>query len=234
MKRIYFILLLFLVAIDVQGSGLVSIEDFKKVTREDERQAIIRQAPPEQKEVLTKIDLHLSLVQDLGGEAQLKRFKEGCVSRARGFVGIEGLFNEYIMVFGSYANGVMDANKAAGMPVVQQREVEMKLSQGEDAIRKNVDTLLFNLAASPEALELNRRANALAIKLNDRTTVTDSNPFHPITTEERKQVDKQMDQIFSELERLPKLTPEEAQKEYDAFTEEQVREERPHGGMQTR
>jgi hypothetical protein len=37
------------------------------------------------------------------------------------------------------------------------------------------------------------------------------------------EVDKQMDQIFEEMKKLPTLPPEQVQREYDALTDDKIR-----------
>jgi hypothetical protein len=78
------------------------------------------------------------------------------------------------------------------------------------------------MAATPEALALNKEAGELCDQLSARLMSNDSTSSEPMTREQLIDVDKQIDRMFEEMKKLPKLTPQEAQKEFDAFTDEKL------------
>jgi hypothetical protein len=222
LRGIFFVLLF---AARVAGADPISIGEFKKITNADERRKLIDQAPSGQKEELERIDLHLALLARWGGEAGFKTHKEACIARARGFVCLVPIFDAYVNIRSSYMAGVLITDEKAGMKLEQLQEVEKKLTEENRSVEKwvsTVDSLVFNLAVSPEALELEKRAEKMIEKLSSRTITDGSTPFRLITKEERMEVDRQMKQIYEEIKKLPKLTPEQAQREYDAFPDEKV------------
>jgi len=219
-------MLLFLIAgFAAQGVEPISIEEFKKIPSEVERAKIIEQAPPEQKEELWKLSVHLERARAWGGEAGLKGARERAMLGARGLGNLGTLFSQQINVWQVYIGGVEEANEKAGKTKQELAEIEKKLMAEEEALSKRlpiVDSLLLHLAASPRALELNKEADKLADEMFKKTSTDGITPFHPITTEERMAFDKRVEQIFQEIKRLPKLSPQQVQKEFDATTEDKV------------
>jgi hypothetical protein len=226
MKTIYSIFLALLILPHVRGTEPVSIEKFEKITDASERAKLIDQAPPEQKEKLKSIDsLHQGLLLRWGGEAGLKTAKESLAVKARGLGSLEDLFKMQTGIWGSYIGGALATNEKEGGTNNQQNAELKKATEEEDAIEKRlpiVHTLVFNMAASPQALELNKRAEQFRQKLSKRLMTDGSAPCLPITNEERVEVNRRMDQFFTEMQNLPKLTPEQAQKECDAISDEKV------------
>lgn len=226
MKIRYGIFLVLLVLPRVQGTEPVSIEKFEKITDESERAKLIDQAPTGQKEELQKIDsLHQGLLLRWGGEAGLRAAKESLAVHERGLQRLENLFNLQINVWGSYIGGVLAANENAGIAIGQQTVAVKKATEEEDAIEKRlpiIHTLIFNLAASPQALELNKRAGQFGQELSRRLMTDGTVPCRPITNDERMEVNRRMDQIYGKMQKLPRLTAEQAQKECDAITDDKV------------
>jgi hypothetical protein len=222
MKMTYTVLLFLLLLPRIWGADQVSIEEFKKITNEDDRRMIIAKAPPDQKAELKQIDLHMALLARWGGDAGFRAHKESFVARARGLGALEFIFGFQVDLWGSYFAGLTAANEKAGMTNGQQEEAEKRITEEEAAFHKrfeNVHSLVFNMAASPEALALSKEAGELGDKLSERFSRNGSNP---VTKDELTQINKQMAQIFDEMSKLPKLTPEQLQKEYDSVTDEQV------------
>jgi hypothetical protein len=224
-KTIYTALLILLISPHVWGAKPISIDDFEKITNEDDRRIIIDQAPPEQKEELKKLDLHMGMLSRWGGETGFKIHKETCITRVRGLGCLENVFAAYLNIRESYIAGVMITNEKAGTPLEQRQEIERTLREEEKAVNTEsatVHSLVYSLAASPNALALNKSACKLADALSNRTVTNGSAPYHLITKEERIEADQQMHQIYDKLQKLPKLTPAQLQSEYNAFTDQQV------------
>jgi hypothetical protein len=223
MKTVYLVLSIVVLVSRGYAAGTISIDDFKKITNEDQRRLIIDQAPPNEKAELQAIDLHLGLLAGWGGDSGLRNHKETCIIKARGLIALEAVFGEYNNFWGGYASAMISADKRPGMKPEQQKKIVKKWVKEEllavgNRI-KDIHSLVYHLAPTPAALELCNRAGALADQLAKRDTWDGSAPYQPITTEERKGIDEKIDQILDELHRLPKLTPEQLQKEYDAFTD---------------
>jgi hypothetical protein len=138
MKATCIILLIFVILPHAWGADQVSIEDFKRITNPDERRTIIRQAPPEQREELKKIDLHLALLARWGGEDGFKATKETCIVRARGLGSLEDIFGVEGQIWTGYASGVLTADDKAGMPPEKRMDVEKKLTEEEDVRSKRL------------------------------------------------------------------------------------------------
>jgi len=100
-----------------------------------------------------------------------------------------------------------------------------KLRNEETPIKSRlavVHSLVYNLAASPGALELEKKAETLDVELEKRLTTDGRTPYTPITESERMAFDKQLDEIFETLTKLPVLPPQQVQKEYEEFSEEKI------------
>jgi hypothetical protein len=225
MKLLYSILLIGLSMVYCRAGDLISIDDFKKVKDPDKREELIQKAPPEQREALKKIHLHMYLLDYFGGEAGLKREKESYVAKARGFERLESLFDQQGNMWEEYIGAVDTANEKAGMTHDKMADAERELRIEEASIKSRlaaVHSLLFNLAASPAALELDKKAGDLDEKIEKRLVSDGTTPNSPITKSERLEYDKQLDQTFEELKKLPALPPEQVQKEYNEFPEEKI------------
>ena len=217
----------------VRGANSISIDAFKIITSYEERDKLIDQAPPERQNELIKIDHHLRLLSHFGGEAKLKYEKERQVSLARGFEFMEELFSSYAHIWDGYIAATMEKSKKEGNTHDQLVRKEKELDKEQRNIYNRVSiahSIIFNMAASPQALELEKKAEVLlqdwqARLINNRITMDGPgpHPHRPITKEERIEVDKQIDKVFEEMKKLPALTPEQAQKEYNDFPEERIR-----------
>jgi hypothetical protein len=222
-------LLSLIVCITQQSSGddLTAVQQFNKVTDPAARARLIAQAPPDEKAIFQKLDLiHKELLRRWGGEERLKRLRESQVARARGLGALEDVFHAQVNFWEGYIGGVLGADRKAGVSINKQQQDEVHLSGEEDLVRKRVSsvhTLVFNLAPTPKALELVKKAKLLDRQLTMRQTEDSVTPHRPpITKQELEDSDKQLDLIYAELQELPKLTPDQAQKELDAFTDDKV------------
>ncbi len=226
MKLIYSILLVLFILPHSWGVDLVSIDQFKTITDADQRRKIINQAAPEQREELNKIDLHMRMVASVGGEAGFKAVKESSVAKARGFTDLEEIFGIQTQVWNDNMAGVYDSDHASTMTHDQMSEAERKREQELVALCSRLTTihsLVFNLAPTSQAFDLEKKAEKFDEYLHQNFSPYNSARKQRVTKQERLEVDKQMDEIYAELQSLPKLTPEQAQKEYDAFPDEKVR-----------
>jgi len=224
MKIIYGSFFILFLLLPAWAADTVSIEEFKKLNQA-ERDKVLQQAPPEQREELKKIERHMSLVREHGGEAGLKAAKETYVLNARGVGYFEALFHVQAQVWASYVSGVLAANEKAGLRREKQALVEGKLVAEQEKIQKRlpvVHALVFNMAGSPQALELEKKAEKIVNIWLKRISLDGVTRCPAITRKERMEMDKQADQIFEEIKKMPKLTPAQAQKEYDAFPEEKI------------
>ncbi len=227
MKTLYIILLVLFVLPQAWADDQISVEQFKQLTL-PEQEKILNQSPSEIKPELRKVYEHIYVLAQFGGETRFRNQKEVRIVRARGFTCLEMLCDEYMTFWSAYMGRVMVLNEKAGMPLAQQQKAEIELRKEEDVVRRrvsNVHSLVYTLAPTPAALELEKRAEILNDKLLKRLTGDVSTPYRPITIEERKDADKQIAEIYSKLQTLPKLTPDQMQKEYDAFTDEQFMQE---------
>ena len=73
---------------------------------------------------------------------------------------------------------------------------------------------LINLAPTPEALSFEAKAKTLSMDL-ENSFQADSK--RRITVEDVKSLDASVQQIFNQLKKLPKLSPEQVQKELMPF-----------------
>jgi len=227
MKSTHGILLILIALLLVRDAHGISVEDFKKISSADERRTLIEQAPPEQKEELERIHLHMALLESYGSEAALRAEKERYAAEARGLTSMEGLFHVRLALWEQYMGGVVTESTKTGKPL-DQRMVE-ELSSGEKAAQQRlsvVHSLVSEIAGSPAALDLEKRIEKLGKSLYDQFELAGWNgvaPMKPFVTKAQLQeIDKQIDQIFEEMKKLPKLTQEQAQKEAEEFPESKM------------
>jgi len=177
---------------------------------------------------MQKLDvIHKYYLRKYHGEAGLKKVRETQAAKVRGLGALEDVFHIQENFWEDYIAAVLIADEKAGVSIEKEQQDETQLKKEEDyLVRKRLDsvhTLVFNLAPSPEAFELEKRAKLLDIQMRGRQTEDSDTPYQPpITKEERQAADKQLDEIYTELQALPKLTPQQAQAELDAFTDDKV------------
>ena len=223
MKTVFSILLvlLFLFA-DFEAEAL-TIEEFRNTTNSDERRKAITDAPPEMKEELEKLHIHLSLLSTYGGEEQLKFARESFVARARGLEYFEALFGLQLQFRDGFNSSILIAEQDAGMPGEKLAVLDKEMAAGRKALwaraHFQVHALVFNMAPTKEALKLAKKVEILFRELEAKFITAGQ----LITKEQLAKLDAQMDQIFEEMKRLPALPPEQVKKEYDAFPEKEIR-----------
>jgi len=229
MKMIRIILTITLAFAPLLRAASISVEDFKKMDPLD-REKTIQQAPSEEQAELRKLDLHMLLVQGAGGEAGLKAQKERTAIRMRGLYDLEGILGTQMQLWDCYASGVLMANKGFKMPPKQQADAERKFLYEGEALRartSQIHALVFNIAASPSALELEKKVESLDHALTERFDLSGWNgksPRKPVATKAQwDETFNEINQLIEEMKQLPKLTPEQAKKEYDAITDDKVR-----------
>ena len=225
MPRKNLFLVILIVLLRFSRADAVSIEEFKKMNPQ-ERDKALAEAPPGQKEVLMKVERHLYLLLRFGSEDAIKANRESTAAGMRGVLPIEHVFTTqlhlwhlYVLIFRA---GVSDENGVTSHENEQEiSALERKVKSLQDRI-PTIHSLVFNVAASPEALELAKRAANLSKKWRDETR-TNTNVQPPsVSREVLAKVDAEADQIFTELKTLPSLSAAEAQKEYDATTEDKL------------
>lgn len=203
----------------------VFIDQFKKLDS-TAREKIIQQASPEQTDELKKIDLHMDLLLRWHGEEGLRIAKESQVSKVRGLGDLEMFFKIQSQVWDAYVSAALEANKKAGMPRETQIAAEEKFVNERDAFRNRfpaIHSLILNIAASPDALRLDKRAGQLAEQWSIRMLTNSERSYRPVTKTEWMEMDQQAEQILQEIKKLPKLSFEELQKELGAVTDDKVR-----------
>jgi hypothetical protein len=220
MRKIY-ILIGALAMLGTAMADPISIEEFKKLQTEGERLGAMDRAPAEQKQALMKIHVHMSLVKQYG-EKEFRLLKEWAVAQKRGLLAMESIYFTQNSYWSSYINGLYDTYEKAGLTTEEQQK---KIGVDADAYNAVVErgpvlhALAFKIAASPQALELEKKVDALNKKWKEGLELILSTPGHFVTKEEMQNVDKQMDEVFQEMKRLPTLSPGDLQKEYDDFPE---------------
>jgi hypothetical protein len=225
MKTIRFIFLILIFLAVAKADDTIIIEKFKKMTYQQQEEAI-GQAPEEIKPQLQKILLHTHLVDQCGGEEALKRVKETQRSIARGLGGLLGFYSLQHEMSVQYIGVAMEANRNADMPYQKRREAEMNLkAKYDDAVLQRchaIGQLVFKLAPSPAALELANKAEKLGEQIQTDLHLMES-PTVPITKKKLDEINKEAEEMYEQLKKLPALTPQEVQQEYNAIPDEEVR-----------
>ena len=226
MKTWNFFLPILVVLLQCSRASAISVEEFKKMDLEEQDRAIAG-APPGQKEELIKVRRHLDLLQHFGTEAAVKAKRESTASMIRGVFPIEVVFSEQSDLWQLYR--YMAAAEASGKNGISSHDHEKKILAIENKLqtlndrRLAIHSLVFNLAASPKALELAKKArNSVNGWLEEtHTNGTDQQP-PSVSAEQLVKVDEEADQILAELKTLPSLSAAEVQKEYEATTEDKL------------
>lgn len=224
MKTFYSILFLLTLLAISKGADPISIDEFKKMKYPDQVKAFDA-APPEMKAKLLNIFAHSYLLQSLGGEEQLKNEKETRIIEERGLLWLEMFYETQDDLWQVYAGAAISASQRSGMPLEKQAEVQKQLNEESDAINKQfheVHQLVFRVAASPQALELAKKVETRVDEIRKTYNIGQATPQIPITKEQITDLDKEADQLLEEIKKLPRLTPAQAQKEYDAFPDSKV------------
>lgn len=216
MKMNYIIIGIILTLACADAAPSISLQKFEKLN-EDEREQAILKAPANEKEELLKAHIHISLLEQFRGEKGLSYKKELAATQKRGFLAVEALFYTQYRYWASYNASLAEPSARVGMTVEEQQTLRASYAAMLKR-RPVVHDLAFRLAASPAALILEKRIEALNTEWKDKLDLILSKK-REVTKEELDEVDSQANEVFEELNKLPKLTPEQAQKEYDEFPE---------------
>ncbi len=190
----------------------------------DEQLKAYDQASSEDKPEMKKVLLHGYLLFKFGGEDGLKREREIKRINARGLIYLDLFYQRQSDLWNSYIINTYRVNQKAGITKNKLEEIHDHLEEMYDPIDKRYPTihqLIFKLAPSPEALELAKKAEMLTKQI-DKEYLDQSPTVKLITKEQLAEVDKEATQIYEELKKLPSLTPEQVQKEYDAIPDDKV------------
>jgi hypothetical protein len=184
------------------------------------------QASPDIKPKLKKILLHSILVRNFGGEEGLKMEKERQVIDKKGLIYLEVFYEIQDNLWQGYLGTMILATRTSGMTPDKQAVLLKPLNEEADAIEAScgsVRQLLLAAAVSPEALKLAEHAETRVDELKKQYNLGQSGPRVP-TKDQLADLDKEADQLLDQIKKLPVLTPEEVQKEYDDFPDEDVRQ----------
>jgi hypothetical protein len=226
MKLVYSFLIIILILTPARADNFISVAQFQRITDPVERQKAIDQASPEQRDQLKQIDRHLRLLAGLGGEVGLKTVKERSVERSRGLLILENVFRTQTQIWDNYASGLYEEMQKSPAKkdhlLEEQNDTEKERMIINNRYFNLVHPLVFRLALSPQALDLEKTAEKLNDDMYKRLVVNGSTAKQAVTKQELSAFDTRVDEIYAQLEALPKLTPEQAQKEYDDFPEQDV------------
>jgi hypothetical protein len=219
------VLSLFMIISVAAAADMISVDEFKRLGRA-ERLKAIEGAPPEQREELGRINVHLKLLSMYGGEEGVRRKREELVTAARGFSSLELLFATQVNYLESYELGEERIYQKGGVTgdklTAAMLELENKVETLVKREKFTVHSLAFSLAPSPEALEFETKVEALNKRLDRELNQIVSVPGRYVTKSQLMAVDEQVDRVFGELKALPKLSADEVQREFDAYPEEKI------------
>jgi hypothetical protein len=232
-KAICFVCALILLLSRTARADSISVEAFSKISDVSEREELIEQAPPQERDELKKVDLHLKLLTRWHGEEGLQIAKQTAAVRKRGLGDLTALFNVKSQAWGYYMAEILNAEKDSTTPENQSvAQAKAKISSEYDAIVKrlpNIQALIFSLAASPEALALDQKAAKAIGEWYKSVIWENGSPSQPITREGLMKFDAEIDEILAEMEKFSKLTPEQVREQVNSFPDEQ---DEWHGSVQ--
>lgn len=203
----------------------ISLDDFKNIGSEYERDKVISAAPEAQKEALRKISRHLRSVARSGGEAAYKLDRERTASAYRGLLDIERIFLEYPQIVGAYEGPIEKGFEKAG---TSKEDHEAFLRQSNERYDENlrridvVHRLVLNAAPSEAALALNREAKVLLHEMDSRIGELGDDPTKTISLKEKLGYDARMEDIYNRVQHLPKLPADQVQREVDAIQDDMI------------
>ena len=201
--------------------GPISLEDFKKVSSREEREAIIAlrdfaQAPTDEMSALHEANEHLDLSLSFGA-AGLKAMKDSYLARKRGLGDLEEVFGEQWEMVSLYSSEIYSGKIPSAQTKRTQRVMGRQLKDELRSLAKRntvVHNLVAQMAASPQALALDGQAKQIRAKMNF---------YQPITKHMVDDLQRQLDPLFQEMKQMPAMSPVEVQqyqKEYDEIQEE--------------
>jgi hypothetical protein len=146
----------------------------------------------------------------------------------RGFQWSEDAFKYQSLVWQAYFSWQNITMHGSDGRISDENAAELK------AIDKHIDdlenrryvihSLIFHMQRSPAALTLDEKGGKMFWTLLDKWDAVTRIPYEkrtgpPMTKDELIALDKELDGFIMEMEKLPKLSPAEAKKEYDATQE---------------
>ncbi|TCO88555.1 hypothetical protein EV701_117158 [Chthoniobacter flavus] len=214
----------FLILAATSPSVAVSIEKFKSLG-EAERAKAIEVAPLAERDTLRKIDRHIRYVAKFEGEDRFQAAKAEEIIYERGLSPLRLLFDTRMQLWDQYTAGVRIANKNAGLALDDRRNVELAFKKRSDLLTDrylSLIQLLLRVEPSKAATDLSENAWKWNVELRARYHLNESTPEQRITKDEMDAIDRRMDSIYEEVDRLKKVSAKRFQEEYDQFPDEKI------------
>ena len=204
----------------------MSVEQFEKLSNPIDRKQAIDAAPPEKEDAFKRIDLHMTLVDDFGSERRLNYAKEQYAIQSRGLDGLASIFAAHQSLGQCYLSRILLSNQQARSNQEQLMKTWHKLKFERDRyVEKflNTHALALKIASSPQAFALNKKAEDLNVAMAKKMIMAVGSSPSLIADEEMTSFDKQVDEIFEEMGKLPVLTSAEVQNEVEQVQEKYLR-----------
>jgi len=197
------------------ADGAVVFKDYKKLAPTD-RQLLLQKAPVELQKQYRRWDMIINL----GGQSWAGLEQPGALVDAKGFDGFSALIGAERRIWGYYLIQ-QDPNQKLGLPENTPIVVSPALA-AEDIKRHNEASqdnwYLVNVAPTPGALELNKRALVLGMKWVERFV---NKPPGIITRKDLDALDTDVRQVRDKMRKLPLWTPEEVQEAFAALPDQE-------------
>jgi len=187
------------------GQNAMTFEDFKKLSPE-QRNKLIQQSP-----TALQGELYLWAARLDMGEYLWRQHEINRLIQARGLWGLEGVFDVQTNIVDRFRQQKeADAKKSGlsgpaldAMAKSDDAKVDASRFQRDDDLE-----LVAKLAPTPEAMELNEKAKAIAKDLNDRLDPGNGTGL-VIKQEDITSMNKTADEIRTEMKRLPQWTEQQ-------------------------
>jgi hypothetical protein len=187
------------------GQAAMTFDDFKKLSPEQQNK-LIQQAPPASQWDLYVWRARLNMGEYLWRHLELKR-----LILARGLSGLEGVFDEQTNIIDIFRKQKEAAAKKSGLSgraldaIVKPNDAKALASRFQ---RDDDLEMVAKLAPTPKAMELNKKADAIAEELWKR--LDPGNGTIPVVKQEDiTSVNKTADEIRTEMKRLPQWTEQQ-------------------------
>jgi hypothetical protein len=160
-------------------------------------------------------------------EPTAQSIRETNVAGRRGFQWLEYLFKYQSLVWQAYvpwaAKSVRDINGLIGKEHLPELQALDKHVEDLEKQRYTVHALVFNMGASPAALDLEKKVEKVFWTVFQKYQDLGTIPYEkrtgpPMTKDELIALDKELDGFIVRMKNLPKLSPAEAKKEYEEYT----------------
>lgn len=155
-------------------------------------------------------------------------YREGMAIGRRGFHWLEDAFKYQSLVWQAYFSWQNITMHGSDGRISDENAAELKtIDKHIDDLEKRrykVHSLVFHLEGSPAALALDEKGAKVFWTLLDKWGAVTSIPYEkrtgpPMTKDELIALDKELDGFIMEMEKLPKLSPAKAKREFDATPE---------------